>query len=497
MDSSTSDKHFALVCRQWFSVYVRIRWHTIKDPAHLLSATCNFSLNNDSIRRFREIYAHRIHGINFDEHLVDPFALEWVLYALSTIPHALSLFLPNVTSLRLVNLTQASSSQRLSALVNHQITDFRILDDLQDTRNVYRSAEFEDSLEQLLVSIPQSMPQLRRLEITVPLPRRVTDLYATITQSLYDLETLRLPCSAYLPAFDLFIASLNIRSLAFGAPAEVVRDARHFTSSEYIFVPVTLLPDSFHGLTSVELQCCTHVVATQFFRSMSNKSLRSIVLSIPAGTLAPNPPSPAEMKQLHFAISESYLTLEEIVLEFAVDRNGEEINVLSKLRPELEDMIATSDLLPFSLCSRLKVFSYHHIYPVSIDCSELTSLTACWPNLAELALCPTPFLPYDQLPTGIKRLDWEALHIMSRRRQFLSSLELAIVHPPDHWYSPALLRAIQRSMGRFQNLLCFNPGPYCHLPEQFEQRGPNSIFRLVTSLLDSDLYSSSDAGGMV
>ncbi|KAK7056783.1 hypothetical protein VNI00_002500 [Paramarasmius palmivorus] len=490
--SELSYRNFALVSPLWFSTYVREQWHTVRDPSCLIAATCNFE-TKQCADMFARTYAPRIRRLDFDERCVDPMALDRVFDILSSGTSSTGVLLPMVTSFRLVNPVNPSRLQKfLHGTIAQQIMDLIIMDDFQDSRCSNRSLSSRREFADLLACIPERIPGLKRLEITLQGIRDIP-VYDKITRSMTKLEYLRLPSSAYLPGFDFLLASQKTRVLAFGPSKDVMEMASYHPSPDYIFVPATLLPDSLQHLTEIELSCCTLPVAMRFFESFTGGCLKRIAITIHVGRMAPEIPSPDALRHLHLVISQSSL-LEDIYLGFTADRKGFEVTVLAKQDPPLSDLITERDLWAFTTCAKLKSFRFHHIYPVSISVSGVLALTKCWPQLRTLAICPEPVLPLDQFPRGMKHLDWGAYHFISRHCPLLVSLEVLIIDTPGQVYSPALMKAIRKSTERLRSLCHLNLGSFCTFPEVYEG-GSTSVISGETRHYDADFYSVDILGG--
>ncbi|KAK7056811.1 hypothetical protein VNI00_002528 [Paramarasmius palmivorus] len=322
-----------------------------------------------------------------------------------------------------------------------------------------------DPYHQLLSVIPQRTPNLNHLELGLQAHINIA-VYDSITESLSRLRHLRLPPYACLPGFTMFIRSDELETLAFGYEIDTVEQARSLIMWDYIRSPIILPPERFPGLKIVEL-CCSVERATEFFLSLipQERCLEEIRLCVPAGQFGPAHPSRHQIRELHLAIVRSVPELRKVHIRFATDHTNFEATASVDLNIGLKDLVQAEDLQPFISCEKLQSFRFYHPYPVSINHHELKDLVSHWRSLTELAITPDPFLPPDRYPLHMKILGWPALHVVARHNPMLVTLELLLVDPRSRGlYSPALLKAIRKSLHKLSHLKSFDVGPLCFLP---------------------------------
>jgi hypothetical protein len=416
--------------------------------------------------------------------------------------------LPNLNSLRFVNLCSGQRFEQILRWMNENITALVVEDDFQLSPNRLSSSQ-QQFYYQFLAEIPRRMPHLERLEVAVQVARHPAldfSLYSTVTLALKDLVSLRLPSSTAIPDFESLVSSQKLKSLAFGVDPHTIHRARFFTGPDFVRSSIVLDPNHFPNLSRLEIYC-THREAVEFFYSIRDSSfgLRDISLSFPAGCSADHIPSPSFTKELHAAIARSSPTLQKLGIRFIVDRNGSELSGLAKLNPSIDDLIGLGDLLPLNACAGITSFIFDHVYPVSADSSDVVSLTTSWPNLEELVISPSPLLPRDRYPPETKHADWKMLPALAKVNPQLSGLRIRIMDPPFvRRYTAECVDSIIDGLTRLGSLEYCDPGPYARLPRH-EEEGSYLFdtgldgYRDVTSFYsyklqgETSLYMSSSA----
>ncbi|KAK7024624.1 hypothetical protein VNI00_016128 [Paramarasmius palmivorus] len=445
--SDDADKHFALVCNMWFEVFVSTRWQTVRDPRRLLGAYGFYGSARK--RRYNEIYSQHVQFLDFDEQHLGSSALDNFFDTLRFIEHIP--ILPNVTSLRFANVRHAQRFGQISLWMNHRITKFVIEDDFQASSN--RLLFSESSYHRLLLRIPIHMPYLRQLELGLQFNLGFSS-YQPVVDSLKDLRIIRLPALGTIPNFSP-ISSAHLESLAVGVKREIVDRALHFTGYGYVDTPILLIPDCFPNLSTFEVYC-THLEAIRFFRSIHSTRLRNIAISVPAGRSVQDfdLPSRGEIRVLFSAIAHAAPSAQKVSLQLLVDKSGAQIFGLVKGKPDIVDMVHVDDLIPLSACVEITSFVLDHVYPASMNSEDVVRLTAAWPKLRELAICPGPLLPLGRYPFGMKHPDWTVLPLFARYNPHISVVRLVIMSPPLVHFS-GLSDSFRKLL-----LSSFDPGPY-------------------------------------
>ncbi|KAK7024632.1 hypothetical protein VNI00_016136 [Paramarasmius palmivorus] len=493
--SREADKRFAMVCQQWFGVYVYTRWRVVRDPELLLTV---FEAQQDSLDpgRFDTIYGTRIHGLDFDEEKVDTFALDRFFVAIRRSERPLRL--PGLWSLKFINVPhQYTRLEQISLLMNERITEFAVME--RPRLNNGHPLLSHQFFEQFLLRISQRMPYLRQLELGVKASQHPAEFsaYRRMVSSLRTLRRIRLPSSPTLPDIQTFVESRDIESIAFGVlPAR----GSYFIGSDYVRSPITLALDWFSSLSELEV-FCTIDEAFVLFCSFSNTRsiLKNLTLSFPVGRSANEIPSPLAIRELHAVIAQSCPQLLRLSILCLADYFQSHITSLTKSKPRLDDIIRIDDLLPLTLCTNIISFVFEHVYPVSANSAEIGYLTSSWRNLSNIVICPNPILPCVRFPDGIKHPDWRVAVCLADSNPLISVVRIRIMDPPFVTpYSPRCVDGVLQAFNSLKNLEWFDPGPYAELPQpedgvQMFRTGPETSGFQVREI--TSFHMVEDVGG--